>query len=193
MADGSTLIAVSQYASKRSVVLRSVTRRCALNQEFGNQGAATIAISSRPSRRTAGGAALDWLWINSIAPRNGGGAIVAGAYGDGVTGNKWALGEVTSRGQLDRRFGNGGWTVLPGFRGEVTAVLQEPSGRIVIAGSNEGGGCCTVNWAAAISARGRLEAGFGTDGRVGLPTGVDSGVEALALEPNGDILAKVVK
>jgi hypothetical protein len=72
--------------------------------------------------------------------------------------------------------------VLP-FSGEVTAVLQEPSGRIIIAGDNGGGGCCTLNWAAAISARGRLESGFGTRGREEIPTGGDSGVEGLALEP----------
>jgi hypothetical protein len=94
------------------------------------------------------------------------------------------------RGRIDPTFGDGGWTVLP-FPGEVTAILQEPSGRIIIAGDNGGGGCCTLNWAAAISARGRLENGFGTHGRAELPTGGDSGVEGLALEPNGDVLAKV--
>ena len=80
--------------------------------------------------------------------------------------------------------------MLP-FSGEVSAVLQEPSGRIIIAGDNSGGGCCTLNWAAAISARGRLDKDFGTRGLTGLPTGGDSGVEGLALEPNGDILATV--
>jgi len=178
MADGSTLIAVSQYAMRRAVVLHSVTRRCLPNRELGDQGATTITFSSR-------------LWVNAVAPRRGGGAIVAGAYGHGPTHEEWVVGEVTPHGRLDPRFGNGGWAVLP-FRGEVTAVLQEPSGRIVIGGDNGGGGCCTVNWAAAVSARGRLDRGFGARGRVELPTGVDSGVEGLALEPNGDVLANVV-
>ena len=185
MADGSILIAVSEYAEKRSVDLYSVTRLCAPNRQFGEQGAATITISSRPTRPPAVDTPAHALWVNAVAPRKGGGAIVAGGYG-----GDWVVGELSSDGHLVRAFGNEGWTVLP-FRGEVTAVVQEPSGRIVVGGSNNGGGCCTVNWAAAVSARGRLERGFGMRGRTELPTGVDSGVESLALEPNGDILAKV--
>ena len=91
---------------------------------------------------------------------------------------------------MDRAFGSDGWVLLP-FPGQVTAILQEPSGRIVIAGDNGGGGCCTVNWAAALSEQGQLENGFGADGRAVLPTGEDSGVRSLALEPNGDILADI--
>jgi hypothetical protein len=120
-----------------------------------------------------------------VVARKGGGAIVAGTY-EGV----WVVGEVTPRGQIDPSFGSGGWALLP-FRGEVTAVLQESSGRIVIAGDNGGGGCCNRNWAAALSEHGQLERGFGSHGRTELPTGEDSGVGGLALEPNGDILAKV--
>src|SRR4029450_5103264 len=41
VADGSTLIAISDYSAKRSVVLHSVTRRCAPNSEFGRHGGAT--------------------------------------------------------------------------------------------------------------------------------------------------------
>jgi hypothetical protein len=186
------LVAVSDYATKNSVVLHSLTRRCAPNREFGDQGAATITFSSRhqPAHPAAAAAASHGLWVNAVTARRGGGAIVAGAYGDGTTGDEWVVGEVTPRGQLDPTFGDGGWTVLP-YRGEVTAVLDEPSGRIVIGGDNGGGGCCTTNWAAAVSAHGRLEHRFGRNGRAELPTGEDSGVEGLALEPNGDILAEV--
>jgi hypothetical protein len=80
--------------------------------------------------------------------------------------------------------------VLP-FEGAVTAVLQEPSGRILIGGSEHASGCCTVNWAAALSAHGQLEHAFGGHGRVKLPTGESSAIEGMALEPNGDILVKV--
>lgn len=129
--------------------------------------------------------ATDGLWINAVAPKNGGGAIVAGTVA-----GEWVVGEINGRGQVDPAFGDGGWAVLP-FRGELTAVVQAPSGRIVIAGDNGGGGCCTLNWAAALSPRGQLERRFGSHGRTELPTGEDSGVQALALEPNGDILASV--
>lgn len=178
MADRSTLIAVSDYGTqKRTVALHSVTPTCLPNRAFGRGGMATIGISAR--RPVAG------LWINAVAPRKGGGAILAGGHGD-----HWVVGAVTRRGGLDRRFGDAGWAVLP-FRGEINAVVQEPSGRILIGGDNAGGGCCTRNWAAALSTRGRLDLSFGRNGRVELPTGEDSGVASLAVEPSGDILAAV--
>jgi hypothetical protein len=188
IADGSTLIAVSAvYPGKSYAVLDSVTLGCEPNPEFGVDGTATIAISPdlRPAHPRARTLSPEGLWIQEVAPRNGGGAIVTGTYrGD------WVVGEVTPGGQLDATFADGGWTVLP-FLGEVTQVLQEPSGRIIIAGDNGGGGCCTRNWAAALSASGQLEQAFGRHGRVELPTGEDSGVEGLSPEPNGDILVNV--
>jgi hypothetical protein len=188
MADGSTLVAFSEvYPGKSLAVLRSVTRQCAPNRGFGNDGVATIRISShlKPGHPAALGSPSDGLWVNVVAPRNGGGAIVAGTYA-----GEWVVGEVTRSGRVDPTFGNSGWTVLP-FRGEVTAVLQERSGRILIGGDNGGGGCCNLNWAAALSARGALDRGFGRSGRAELPTGEDSGVGSLALGPSGDILAVV--
>jgi hypothetical protein len=181
------LVAVSGYPTVRSVVLHAVTALCAADRGFGKEGVATIVLPlrPRPGNPPADGVPVDGVWVNAVAPRRGGGAILAGTYG-----NDWLVGEVTRRGQIDPTFGEGGWTVLP-FPGEVTAVLQERSGRIIIAGDNGGGGCCTLNWAAAVSAQGRLENGFGTRGREELPTGTDSGVGGLALEPNGDIVATV--
>src|SRR2546423_9110736 len=102
MADGSTFVAISDYGTKKSVVLHSVTRRCSPNRAFGDQGATTIAFSSRQESAypAAGAASSRGLWVNAVAPRRGGGAIVAGAYGDGMSGDEWVVGEVTPRGQL---------------------------------------------------------------------------------------------
>jgi hypothetical protein len=188
MSDGSTWIAFSEiYPGKRFAVLRSVTRECAPDPQFGRDGMATIKIAARlqPGHPAALGSPANGLWVNVVAPRNGGGAIVAGTYA-----GEWVVGEVTRTGRVDAAFGKSGWTVLP-FRGEVSAVVQDRSGRILIGGDNGGGGCCTLNWAAALSARGQLVRGFGRQGRAELPTGEDSGVGSLALEPNGDILAQV--
>lgn len=193
MADGSTLIAVTNvYPGRPSIVLRSVTRACALNSAFGDGGAETITIPSdlhapKPENADAepAGFPAHGIWVNAVAPREGGGAIVAGVYdGDMV------VGELTNGGNVVQTFGTDGWLVLP-FGGQVTAIAQEPSGRIVIAGDNGGGGCCGVNWVAALSASGQFDRAFGTRGRAVLPTGEDSGVEALAREPGGDILAAV--
>jgi hypothetical protein len=186
IAGGSTVIAFSGYQRKSLAVLHSVTPRCELDRQFGSDGTATISIPSslRPTHGTADDY-LGGLAVYVMAARNGGGAIVAGNY-EGA----WVVGEVTGRGQLDPSFGNGGWSVLP-YEGGVTAVLQEPSGRIIVAGEEHSSGCCTVTWAAALSAHGQLERGFGGHGRVELPTGEDSGVSTLELEPGGDILTDV--
>jgi len=186
LTDGSALLAISDYSARRSVVLRSVTRRCAPSAGFGRHGIATIAISSGlPRARPNSLGAPSGLWVNAVAPRNGGGAIVAGGFG-----GHWVLGEVGRRGQLDSTFGNGGWTVLP-FSGEATTIVQEPSGRIVI-GGGVGGGCCRVNSVAALSSRGDLERAFGRHGRTELhvPTG-EAGIDSLTRTPSGDILAAV--
>jgi hypothetical protein len=110
MADGSTLVASSGYPTLRSVELHSVTALCAPNRMFGHEGVATIALPprARPGHPPADGVPPNGLWVNAVAPRRGGGAILAGTYG-----NDWVVGEVTSRGQIDPTFGDGGWTVLP--------------------------------------------------------------------------------
>jgi hypothetical protein len=187
MGNGSTLTAFSQiYPGKNFAVLDSVTARCARDRKFGDAGVAKVRISpGLVPLRTAGQRGSDYLWINAVTARHGGGAIVAGTYRD-----RWVVGAVSPAGRLDSKFGTDGWTALP-LQGEVSAVVQEPSGRIVVGGDNDGGGCCTVNHAAALSSHGHWDRGFGRRGRAKLPTGEDSGVIALALEPNGDILAEV--
>jgi hypothetical protein len=186
VSDGSTLIAISDYSAKRSVVLHSVTRRCAANAEFGRHGVAIIGISSRSPRTRPDSAAPSGLWLNALAARRGGGAILAGGFG-----GDWVVGEISRRGQLDPTFGNGGWAVLP-FHGEATTIVQEPSGRLVIGGDSLGGGCCLVNSVAALSPRGQLQRAFGNRGRTVLrvPTG-EAGIDALTLMPRGEILAAV--
>lgn len=184
MASGSTLIATSVlYPDKTFAVLHSLTRACEPDPNFGIDGRVriTIAPDLRPTLWPHSGG----LWIVAVGQRKGGGAVIAGSYLGG-----WLVGEVTLEGNLDSAFGNSGWVVLP-FAGEVTAVLQQPSGRILIAGDNGGGGCCNRNWAAALSAHGDLQSTFGKHGRTELPTGSDSGVAGLDVMQNGAILAQV--
>jgi hypothetical protein len=186
VANGSTLIAISDFSARRSVVLHSVTRRCAPSPEFGRHGVAATGISSRPPRTRPATGAPSGLRIRAVAARNGGGAILAGGFG-----SNWVVGAVNRRGQIDPTFGKGGWTVLP-FRGEATAIVQEPSGRIVVGGDNAGGGCCLVSWAAALSPRGHFEREFGKHGRAELRGRFrGGGISALMREPNGEILAAV--
>lgn len=180
MEDGSTVIAVSDYATKNTVDLYAVSASCVPVREFGRAGRATVTPSSRPPAHTDFETLPDALWVNAVTPSNGG-ALIAGAYG-----GRWMVGAVTREGRVDPTFGNGGWAVLP-FHGAVTAILRAPSGRIVVAGESRG-----PMWVAALSARGHLERGFGTDGRTMLPPlGADAGVTALAVEPSGEVLANI--
>jgi hypothetical protein len=183
---GLTVISYTSFSpSHNFAALVSVTPNCALDRQFGSDGTASVTVPSslRPARGITD--YLGGLELYVVAARSGGGAIVAGSY-EGA----WVVGEVTGRGQLDPTFGNGGWSVLP-FEGGVTALRQEPSGRIIIGANEHSSGCCTVTWAAALSAHGQLERGFGRHGRVKLPTGEDSNVSTVALEPDGDILVDV--
>jgi hypothetical protein len=185
---GSVLIAFTDgYAGRNIAVLDSITSRCVWDRAFGVDGRATITIPStlKPRRPQEPAGYPEGLAIEAVAVRHGGGAIIAGSYG-----GRWVIGEITARGQLDPSFARDGWSVLP-FQGEVTSVIQEPSGRIIIGGNEHASGCCTVNWAAALSPSGQLKLGFGSHGRVELPTGESSGIQELTVEPNGDILVDV--
>jgi hypothetical protein len=183
LSDATTLVAFSQiYPGQNHAVLDSITSRCAANSAFGDGGTATIQIS--PAQVPTGNSDR-YLWINAVAARIGGGAIVAGTYR-----NRWVVGAITRTGQLDPTFGNDGWTALP-LRGQVETVVQESTGRIIVGGGNNGGGCCTVNHAAALSPKGQLDTSFGNAGTVTLPTGEDSGVASIAELLNGDLLAQV--
>jgi len=188
VAGGSTMIAFSGFQGKGLAVLHLLTPRCEPDRQFGVDDTATISVPSSlrlPHPSVPGFRFRDGLWIDAVAERNGGGAVVAGNYE-----GQWVVGEVTRHGTLDTAFGDDGWASLP-IPGGADAILQEPSGRIIVAGGNDGGGCCTRNWAAAVSTHGELEDDFGAHGRVELPTGESSAVDSLDLLPNGDILAQV--
>ncbi len=190
LADGSTLLTqTAVYPGKPSAVLESVTPQCVPDPSFGSAGIATLAVPPQlHSAIPAGpnqGSSEEGLSLSVVAPSAGGGAILGGDYN-----RAWIVGEVSASGALDTSFGNGGWAVLP-IRGSVDKILQEPSGRLLIAGDNGGGGCCTRNWAAALSARGELEPDFGAHGREQLPTGEDPAITKLLRWPDGEILIDV--
>jgi hypothetical protein len=190
LTDGSTLLTqTAVYPGRSAAVLESITPQCVPDPSFGSGGIATLAVPpqlhSVIPAPTEGGPSQEGLSLDVVAPSASGDAIIGGDYD-----RAWIVGEVSASGTLDTSFGEGGWAVLP-FRGSVDKILQEPSGRLLIAGDNAGGGCCTRNWAAALSARGELERDFGAHGREQLPTGEDSGVEKLLRWRDGEVLVKV--
>jgi hypothetical protein len=178
---GATLAAFSQvYPDLDRVVIDATTARCVPDATFGHHGVTWVRIPAG----AAGGRGRA-LWIDTVERERAGGELLGGTYR-----NHWIVGELSATGALNPEFGDRGWAALP-YRGQVSAILVEPSGRIIAAGDNAGGGCCTVNHAVALSPSGRVDVRYGTGGRVTLPTGEDSFVESLAREPDGQVLAQI--
>jgi hypothetical protein len=168
---GSVLIA---WKSGHSLVVQSLTSRCTPNPSFGRGGTATL---TRPR---------NGVWPEAVAPSNGGGVVVAGVYRSHP-----AVVEVDRHGRIVRGFGHDGRALFP-FCAEPTSVLQEPSGRIVVAGDGWIDSGCTGNWAAALFANGRYDSGFADHGIAALPTlGADSGVGSLTRLPGGNLLVDI--
>jgi hypothetical protein len=128
LADGSTLLAQTEiYPGRPSAVLESITPQCVPDPSFGSAGIATLAVPPRlhsviPAAAERG-VSQEGLSLYVVASGAGGDAIVGGDYD-----RAWIVGEVTPSGTLDTS-----------FRGGVERILQEPSGRLLIAGGNGGG------------------------------------------------------
>lgn len=186
LGDGSTLTAFGQiYPGQDYVVLDAVNAQCQPDSSFGTNGTSQFTIPAGLVPKPGRNATSFGLWVNSITPRSDGGALVAGIYRD-----RWVIGSVTAQGLPDPSFGTGGWEALP-LHGEASQVLQEASGEIIVGGDNEGGGCCNVTHAVALTSDGSIDTAWGTNGRVTLPTGEDSGVAPMSVLPNGDLLTQV--
>src|SRR5271156_6781858 len=166
--NGSTVVAISSgFPPRPLVIVHAFDTDCTPDPSFGRDGVETIAFPTFPHSEPHAITA-----INAISPARGGGFILVGQTWDG-----WLVGRLEQNGRLDPRFGHDGWSVLP-WRGQATAVLQVPSGQIIVAGE-EGGGCCVKAWVSALTSRGALDSHFGVHGRVQIPSGEDSGVGPL--------------
>lgn len=171
LANGTILVSAFSVEA-HDAVIRAFRSDCRPDSEFGRNGVSEIALPKIPkSRRVA------ISTLNAMGPSIDGGALLVGETWDG-----WLVGKLEPDGRLDPRFGRDGWAVLH-WPGEAEAVLEEPSGRIVVGGGDN------QEWVGALGPSGAIDHGFGHGGRVGIPTGHDSGIEQLALEPNGNVMA----
>jgi hypothetical protein len=167
-----TALAVSSGSSRLAVV-DAFTSRCTWDKAFGDNGVRRLTFGDQR------------VSVAAVIRATGGGAILAGATASGSF-----VARIDATGRLDPAFGTGGWTVLP-WAGGASAVAEEPSGDIVVGGS-QGGGCCVQAWVGELSARGAIVSQFGSGGRSAIPVyRDDSGIGRVAVEPNGDILALV--
>jgi uncharacterized delta-60 repeat protein len=124
----------------------------------------------------------------SIAIQTDGKIVVAGSAYKAGTGHDFALVRYSQDGFLDSTFGVGG-KVTTDFGGSTdsdsgTSVAIQTDGRIVVAGSAQGGGIGIARY----NSDGGLDSTFSGDGRVFLWEGLYSGANCLKLQDDGKIV-----
>jgi uncharacterized delta-60 repeat protein len=124
----------------------------------------------------------------SIAIQTDGKIVVAGSAYKAGTGHDFALVRYSQDGFLDSTFGVGG-KVTTDFGGSTdsdsgTSVAIQTDGRIVVAGSAQGGGIGIARY----NSDGSLDNTFSGDGRVFLWEGLYSGANCLKLQDDGKIV-----
>jgi uncharacterized delta-60 repeat protein len=174
----------------RDFALARYTVRGRLDPSFGQGGKVATALGSQHQAQ---------LGAAALQPD---GKIVAVGRALLPTGSATVLARFTTRGELDPSFGQGGRVLTDsGFLDDArTVVIVQPSGKIVVAGSSNGGSGGRFALL-RYTAEGKIDPSFGTGGKV--TTDVDPGhscdplaapcsVEsllALASEPDGKLVA----
>ena len=139
-----------------------------LDPTFGASGVVTDPVAGRFAAATS-------ITLDTA------GRVVAAGYADG----KVAVARYRTDGSVDRTFGaNGSTTVGSGGLEEADAIALQPDGRIVVTG-----GGANVFALLRFGADGALDSTFGDDGISRKALGVFSGASAVAVEPDGPILA----
>jgi uncharacterized delta-60 repeat protein len=121
----------------------------------------------------------------------GDGRIVGAGHSDAKDRGAFALVRYTSKGMLDVGFGSGGKVLTaPGSKSldEAEAVAVEKDGKIVAAGWKKLRGRFDIALV-RYTAKGELDAGFGSDGKVLTDLGGDDQAQAFAIQKDGKIVA----
>ena len=131
--------------------------------------------------------------ISALAVQPDGKIVVAGVGGAGPgRGLDMVVARLTAAGAVDSSFGDGGKTAIDfsGQRDFVLALALQPDGKIVVAGSVFDNARQDEDFALArLDADGKLDAGFGTDGRVRTDfPGGSAEAEAVVIQPDGKIV-----
>ena len=151
----------------------------------------SVGVGALDSSGASGGERSDDI-AYALAAGRGGTLVVAGVSGSSTTGSEgdWALARYTARGRLDPRFGTKG-RVLTHFRkgGYAQAVAVQANGKPVLAGFVEVALDFPVFALARYTHRGKLDRGFGRNGLVLTHLGDSSAATALAIQPDGKLVA----
>jgi uncharacterized delta-60 repeat protein len=173
--DGKIVVAGwSKLGSRYDFTLARYNGRGSLDRTFGSRGVVRTALGDS-----------SWALAAVIQPD---GRIVAAGYAVQASRNRFALARYNRDGSLDRRFGTGGrlTTAFP-VSAIGGAVLLQPDGKIVVAGSVTRAGFALVRYRRG----GSIDRSFGDSGRVTTTFGADTRgfASALTLQPDGRIVA----
>ncbi|MHB8724031.1 MAG: hypothetical protein ACYC9Z_01475 [Casimicrobiaceae bacterium] len=94
-------------------------------------------------------------------------------------------------GTLDTSFGTGGIVITPfGTTASVNGIVLQPDGKIIVAGSTGNVAANQSTFALArYNADGSLDSGFGSGGKVVVPSFIWAAAQGVALQPDGKIVA----
>jgi len=89
---------------------------------------------------------------------------------------------------FDPTFGNAGATVVPGTTGQAAQVIQQPDGKILVAGYTSGANFQYNLELVRLNANGTVDTSFGSGGVVTAAPGYRNQIDAIVLQPDGKIL-----
>jgi hypothetical protein len=171
--DGATLVALSSFLGTTAAIY-ALTKSCSPDASFGTDGIEQVALGDSAHPRH--------LALDAMIPAVGGGVIVAGQSAD-----RWLVGRLDPNGQVDSTFGSDGWALLP-WEGAAAAIVQEPSGRIIVGGNTDTPSCCRSS-VSELSRQGALVTSFGAGGEAPVASIHDGGLSRVAIGYRGAILA----
>jgi uncharacterized delta-60 repeat protein len=172
--DGRIVVAgVSDYR----VALARYRRNGTLDATFGTGGKVEV-----------GSGLLRDVGVNAVALQRDGKIVVAG-YGPARKQSHFTVARFTSRGAIDRSFGNGGKvaTVL-GYSSYPSALAIQEDGKIVAAGRVEVPNSGSQLGLARYLPNGQADRDFGTEGTVLTDFALSSYVAGMLIQPDGRIV-----
>lgn len=146
-----------------------------LDPSFGVGGVVTTAIGKGST-------------AEALVLQQDGKLVAAGSSGRGAE-SMFALARYDENGLLDRSFGDAGTVTTPVGKAAVAqAVLLQPDGKLVVAGSS-GTGAHSTFALARYDGNGRLDRSFGNAGTVTTASWSYAVAQALVLQPDGRLVA----
>jgi uncharacterized delta-60 repeat protein len=123
--------------------------------------------------------------VSDVLVEPGGGIVIAGDAGGADP--RMFLARMSSKGEHDTTFGTGG-TAAPEFDGAevAAAVARQPDGKLLLVGTTAESGVAMA--VARYDARGVLDTGYGSGGRLTLAFGFPSAAGDAAMQPDGRLL-----